>query len=654
MRLLLLLLCLLFFFTPVRPDEIDSLIRLIPSISNIKDKSKTLNDICLKMVYSDPDSALFFGKEALAIGIEENDDEIIGKSYNRIGIVYDVENIWDTALVFYDSALFYAERAKDSITIASAYNNIGLVYWNKSYYDKAVENFFVSLKIFEKLGIRRGVANIYNNIGLILMEQKRDSAALDYQFRGLRIREEIGDAFGINDSRLNIALLYWSTKVYDSSAIYYKRAIPFYLNTKNHYALGTAYNGLAMVFDSEKKYDSALIYFDKAISEHLQVQNYYKAASSLLNKAATYRDMNLQPKELETLLKAKDLVKEESSNRVRSKILFQLAQIYYELGQYKEASKLYLEHKVISDSLYDVNRDEKIEQIKVQYETERREKELLREKAENERLAKEKALAEIRVYNRNKWIIGISSVSAILILVVLFMNQRKKRKIQSEKDAAIIDEREKGIKAVFDAQEEERQRIAKDLHDGVGQQISAIKIHLQTISKNILEKTKEFEPELNKIDKMVTDTGTEIRSISHQMMPRALTELGLVAALEDMIEKSFTYSGMECTFEHHGLKERLPSNVEIGLYRIAQELVNNIIKHAGAKKVDVQLMKTNLHCILVVQDDGQGFGQTGKAKGIGMMNINNRLRTINGELNMESDEGHGTTATIRIALQKNG
>ncbi|MBN2174746.1 MAG: tetratricopeptide repeat protein [Bacteroidales bacterium] len=613
-----------------------------------------MNDICLKMVYSDPDSALFFGKEALAIGIEENDDEIIGKSYNRIGIVYDVENIWDTALVFYDSALFYAERAKDSITIASAYNNIGLVYWNKSYYDKAVENFFVSLKIFEKLGIRRGVANIYNNIGLILMEQKRDSAALDYQFRGLRIREEIGDAFGINDSRLNIALLYWSTKVYDSSAIYYKRAIPFYLNTKNHYALGTAYNGLAMVFDSEKKYDSALIYFDKAISEHLQVQNYYKAASSLLNKAATYRDMNLQPKELETLLKAKDLVKEESSNRVRSKILFQLAQIYYELGQYKEASKLYLEHKVISDSLYDVNRDEKIEQIKVQYETERREKELLREKAENERLAKEKALAEIRVYNRNKWIIGISSVSAILILVVLFMNQRKKRKIQSEKDAAIIDEREKGIKAVFDAQEEERQRIAKDLHDGVGQQISAIKIHLQTISKNILEKTKEFEPELNKIDKMVTDTGTEIRSISHQMMPRALTELGLVAALEDMIEKSFTYSGMECTFEHHGLKERLPSNVEIGLYRIAQELVNNIIKHAGAKKVDVQLMKTNLHCILVVQDDGQGFGQTGKAKGIGMMNINNRLRTINGELNMESDEGHGTTATIRIALQKNG
>ena len=205
---------------------------------------------------------------------------------------------------------------------------------------------------------------------------------------------------------------------------------------------------------------------------------------------------------------------------------------------------------------------------------------------------------------------------------------------------------------MFDAQEEERQRIAKDLHDGVGQQVSAVKLHLQNVTDTVSEKIPSLQSDLDKITKMLSDTGSEIRSISHQMMPRALTELGLVAALEDMIGKSFTYSEIACKFEHHGLKERLPSHVEIGLYRIAQELVNNILKHSGADTVDIQLMKTDYHCILIVHDNGKGLAPTQKVKGIGMLNIDNRLRTLNGVFNMESATGSGTTATIRIALPR--
>ncbi len=545
---------------------------------------------------------------------------------------------------------YMLQLAKDTITIASAYNNIGLVYWNKSLYDKAVDNFFKSLKLFEKLGRNVGVANTYNNIGLIMMEQDRDSVALRYQLTGLKIREKIGDESGINDSRLNIALLYWSMHQYDSSLWYCRKVIPYYEETNNHYALGSAYNNLAMVFDDRKKYDSALYFYDKAIKEHLAVNNNYKAASSLLNKSVNYIATEDFDNALKSLLEAKELVNDESSIRVRSKILYQLAKLYYNKGLYKKASGIFLEYKAISDSLYSVDRDEKIEQIKVQYETEKREKELLEEKAANEQLAKEKALSEIRVYNRNKWIIVISSLSLIIILLIHALYQRKQRKIQAEKDAAVIREREKGIKAVFEAQEEERQRIAKDLHDGVGQQISAIKIHLEGLKKNIGLKNQEQESEVSSLVEMVGDTGSEIRSISHQMMPKALTELGLVAALEDMLEKSFRYHKIKYSFGQHGIDDRLPKHLEVGLYRIAQELVNNIIKHSGAKSVDMELMKTATHLVLIVQDDGKGISKDKKAEGIGMMNISTRLRTMNGEMNMESDTGQGTTATIRIAL----
>jgi len=172
----------------------------------------------------------------------------------------------------------------------------------------------------------------------------------------------------------------------------------------------------------------------------------------------------------------------------------------------------------------------------------------------------------------------------------------------------------------------------------------------QSLSNSFIIEKPELKEDVEKISKMITDAGTDVRTISHQMMPRALTELGLVAALEDMIDKSFSKSKVDCNFEHYNISDRLPQHVEIGLYRIAQELLNNIIKHSNAVKVDVQLMKMQNHCVLIVQDDGKGIDDDAKSDGIGMMNINNRLRSMNGEMNMESGSGEGTTATIRIAL----
>jgi signal transduction histidine kinase len=646
----ILLLALIFQFGLAQQNITDSLIRRLPDINNNAEKADVLNDICYKLVYMNPDSALLFGKQALLIGRKANDDKIIGNSYNRIGIVYDVKNIWDSALMYYDSALLHSKRVYDSITIASAYNNIGLVYWNKSLLDKAIQNFFNSLKLFEKLGKKKGVANTFNNIGLILMEQDRNTEALGYQMKGLKLREELNDESGVNDSRLNIAINLWELENFDSSAFYFKGVIPFYQQTSNHYALGTTYNGLAMVLMSIHEYDSSLVYYDKAIQEHLAVENNSKAASSLLNKATLYNTLGQMDNELNALLKARSLLSDGSSLKVLWKTLFQLAEVYRRKGQYKLAAELYKEAYYTKDSVHTLERDEKIEQIKVRYETEKREKELILERAENERLQKEKAESEIKIYNRNNWIIGLGSISLIMILFILFISQRNKRKAQAERDAAIIKEREFGLRAVFTAQEDERKRIAKDLHDGIGQQLSAIKLNFHNVCESVKSEKPEISADLLRVEKMIANTGSEVRSISHQMMPRALTELGLVDALDDLIVNSFGNTNVKYSYDHFGLTDRLPSNIEIALYRIAQELFNNIIKHAGASSVDVQLMKREKYCILIVQDNGKGIPQTGLSDGIGMLNINNRLSTINGELNMDSGEGEGTIATIRIAL----
>ena len=651
MKLTLIVFLMLEIGMSARCSEVDSLIKLLPSLTHPNEKSEVLNKLCFEMVYSKPDSALQFGKQALAIGRLQNDPAIIGKAFNRIGIVYDVTNVWDTALMFYDSALFYATRARDTITRASAYNNIGLVYWNQSFYDRATESFFKSLYLFEALHKDKGVANTYNNIGLIFMEQGRNQEALSYQKKGLQIREKIKDTQGINDSKLNIALLYTEIGPHDSSLFFFRQIIPYYEKTENHYALGTAYTDLTIYYLEHKIWDSALFYSDKSIHEYELIQSNYRVATSLLNKASIYNQMGKAGKEIQTLIEAQKVLDDESPLRTKSKVLYQLAMAYERQHNYRKAAQLFMEYKTQSDSLYILERDEKIEEINIKYQTEKREKELLREKAANERLAREKAQAEIRVYNRNKWIVGISSLSTIIILLVVAWQERKKRKIQAISDALIIEEREKGLKAVFDAQENERKRIAKDLHDGIGQQLSAIKMYFQNLTRRLIDQEPELKKDISKIDKMITNTGTDVRNISHQMMPKTLTELGLLDAFQDLLDNCFQHTKTKYAFEHMGFSQRLPLTVEIALYRIAQELLQNIIKHSGATQVDVHLIKTKTHCVMIIEDNGKGITGDAQSDGIGMLNINSRLQTINGKLNMESETGEGTTATIRIALQ---
>jgi len=131
------------------------------------------------------------------------------------------------------------------------------------------------------------------------------------------------------------------------------------------------------------------------------------------------------------------------------------------------------------------------------------------------------------------------------------------------------------------------------------------------------------------------------------MMPKALTAFGLVDALDDMIDKNFTGVGIECRFEHQNMEERLPQTVEIGLFRIAQELVNNIIKHANATKVEIKLLKDVDICTLTISDNGKGF-ESAKSDGIGMLSISSRVNALKGEFHIESETGKGTRAVVRV------
>jgi signal transduction histidine kinase len=134
------------------------------------------------------------------------------------------------------------------------------------------------------------------------------------------------------------------------------------------------------------------------------------------------------------------------------------------------------------------------------------------------------------------------------------------------------------------------------------------------------------------------------------MMPKVLESFGLVPALDEMLEKALQFTSLNYQFEHYNLDQRLAQKVELAVFRIAQELINNVIKHAKASFVSVQLFKNQNQLILIVEDNGKGFTDTISGDVHGLLNIKSRLNTVNGQVNFESSPTAGTTVTMRVLV----
>ncbi len=215
---------------------------------------------------------------------------------------------------------------------------------------------------------------------------------------------------------------------------------------------------------------------------------------------------------------------------------------------------------------------------------------------------------------------------------------------------ALIAEQERGIHAMIEAQENERSRIAKDLHDGVVQEIGSVILK----SRAAFDKLKiANSDEAKEILEKLEGSNQDLRTISHQMTPRSLKELGLIAALGDMLADSLTPAKISYTFEHFNWTDRLLSTLEINIYRIAQELVNNIIKHSNANTVNIQLFRTGNTVILIVEDNGKGIESPKQNKGIGLMNIKNRTEMMLGTVTFENGPEGGTLVTLKIEVNEN-
>jgi len=535
------------------------------------------------------DSALHYYNTA------EKINKIVNSDLNEIKIVLNRANVYmfkgelQTSIENHLHGIRLLEKRNDSVLLCDAYANLSSVYHQLDDFDKQIELLTKSLN-FVPLG--NGAQFGLTNCDLVLPYLMKE----DYEKAYFHMAKADSISNSITDLRLNFAVnRNWGE--YYLHQDNFENAIPFYK--------------IALKLAQEYNYS----YYEKeiniALGKALLRQGKYVEAETFIN----------------TALK---LGKKEGLIELSKKALYMLAELHERSKNFEKAYKFMKEHNQLKDSLISKDKVEIINSLDRKYQSVKKDKEIAEQKL---------AITESNSKTQTMTILIVSLLLGSILLWFSF-SQRQKR-MQQQLVSIEREQEVRTLESLMEGEEKERLRIAKELHDGVNGDLSAIKFKLISM----LETNNQV---INEAVAMIDNSCEQVRSISHNLVPPSLRDFDLLEAVENYCNDMNAIHKPEISFQHVGDAIVLEKKQEANVFRIIQELVTNSIKHAEAKELLVQLSNVENNLQLTVEDDGKGFDvDTVKSDGIGMQNIRSRVAYLNGMLDIKSDT-KGTSFTISL------
>ena len=607
---------------------------LTAALKNANDTTQVnlLNDLSFGHVFEDPNLGKKYALKALQKATIIGYKKGIAKAYMRLGIAYDISSNTDSAEIKYDEAIAIYEQINDPKGVASGYNNKAMIYSNKGLFDKSIGLYFKALLAFDKIADTLGQANTLNNIAVLYNDMFKHKLALKYAKQALILYQQIHHQKGIAAVYTNIALAFESTQM-DSTLYYHHAAAAIKLALNDQYGLGITYNDLATNYGELKQFDSAFFYFDKAYKIKQQFEDEYGMASVLTNKASVFLTAGNLEKQHEALLQALKITQKINNTKLLARITHALAHYYANKKNWAKAFEFLVAHNKHRNVMINEENTKQITELDAKYQSEK--KDLL---LANSALELKNSEAKIK-QSRTQIGLLIAGILTLLTAGTLFWVIVKNK----QKSAAIlrqIEQEHERNKAIIFAEEKERIRIAKDLHDGPGQLLAAVKMNLSAIENP----TAVLPP----IFKLLDDAITEVRNVSHSMMPLALINHDLTAALNELTNQIKTQININTQLVD--IPQNLPQTMQTSIYRIAQECINNTLKHAQASAINMQLIYHQTHLTFMFEDNGIGFNPQQQYNGVGMQNISSRVALLNGRVDIDSNAQIGTTITVEIPI----
>ncbi len=587
---------------------------------------------------------------------ELNNKSTLAKAYHLKGVLQESLGEFKKAEQFLNLSLEAALSLGDTALIAGALNSLGTLNHKQSNYQQALD-FFMQRLSFLKPDDQGALATNYNNIGLIHEAIDNNAKALEYFGKALDLHRSLGNTRLEGGTLANMGVVYFNMKEYDKALEHYRKSISIIQGLGDKGILSILYESIGNVYKEQAKYAAAIKSYNDALALSEALGDDYGIASVNRNLGESYLLEKQYRPAITHLLKSRALSEKTGGKSFVMNADRLLAQAYAEMNDHKNAYEYLNAYQALRDTLFNENKNEQIQELQTRYETEKKNQEILLLNTEKELQAA--ALQKERII-RNLSVIGIILIAAIAFMALKNFRQKSKaarqlalknEEINRQKIAQLEKDKKLEIMdAMISAEEKERKRIAEDLHDGLSGLLASTQMQFDSVRRET--ETMRAHPKFSYALQSLGNASREVRRIAHNMMPEMLMKYGLVDALSEFIANIQAAHHLNITFEHTGMQQGLNQTQELIIYRVIQELVNNIVKHAAATEVLIQLNITNDTLLVTVEDNGIGFDTktTNRSNGIGISNITSRVQYLNGDLTIESMPGKGTSAYIEIAL----
>ncbi len=620
-----------------------------------KTSSKEVIDSLLNVVdhywFSDPSNAIKNATAAHKLS-EANLYEIrMAQSLFKLGVLYNHIGDFDQAMKSFEKTLDLSKKIEDSLWMIKCYNEIGLTYQKTNNYSKALENLTYALGKAQDLHVESELNHINVNIAKVLFDQGNYILSIGYLEPLLQKNLDNTTKAAVNN---NIGRAYKELKNIDKAIAHYMISYKVCLDIKNNPCELKPLGNMANIYLERHEYDKALGHFLEiaTIEEKLDLKS--DLISTYNSIGIVYRMKKDFSKSLSFLNKSEKIAKEIKSLYQLKTIYLSQALAYEDAGKYIKALDYLYAHRALSDSLFTIEKNKQLSELLVKYEAEKKEKEISLLKKNKElqstKIAKQYLLQKVTA-------LGIAFLLlTVLGIVYVYRQKLKSTEILSSKNEEI--NKQKTLKLIHDHeinttksyitwQENERQRISLELHDGVAASVAAIKLSLLKI-------VEEHHPklQLDHLLKTVDNTYDEIRTISHHLSPPRVVNTPFIDLIENYLKEIGSANSFQVSFLCNPRQEinLIPDEMKVEIYRIMQEVMTNVVKHANCNLVEIQFTGNNDHLNILIEDDGKGFNVNKTSFGIGLGNIKSRVLTLDGSIHIDSSVGRGSIINIDLPV----
>ncbi len=586
-----------------------------------------------------PDNAQSLYQEALTYSKKHNDVKSMSRILIRMGNVYTIKGMYDSALLCYTQCreLTAGQSSADSISmIQQLNNNLASIHLRLNNYEEALRLLMPIAKWAEGSNSYDLLPNIYANIGVALMNSDEDGKALLYFDKGIKAAQKTTQAqkllipIYVNQCQtlLNMGNIKQGKEICEKTLILLKQNPNPEIEVQAKYLLGTIY---------EQEADNT-----KAIETYEALMNMKNDLPGRLAPIARlgslYRSNNDFKKAEACFNEVLSIATQTNSPFNQSGAYYDLSKVYEQAGNPAKALACMKQYLVLKDSVQSLEKMKAVSLMEVRFRTAEKDKEL----AENKLTI---ANQEAKLVRRNTVVAG-TCIGALLLLGGGAYSYRNRQRHERQKYEIAV------YQALAKGEEKERNRIARDLHDGIGGLLTTLKMQHKMMGKfapGIMQNEIYGETE-----HLLDTTIQEVRKTAHNLMPELLLRHGLVEAVSLFCKSMQEDNSLEIDFQYYGLIQDLEESFQLAVYRIIQELVHNIVKHARATEALVQLSRHNEALDVTVEDNGTGMHlqQQEPGAGMGLKNVESRVKELNGKMHIKSASGEGTGVYIEFNLSR--